>query len=88
MMGALTDEQWSVLAPLIETCRPHHKTQHRDLCWTIEAMFRRSLPAELGPLVDGRPDAHLAFGGLLTAGPLEIGSADGWWESLMYGSTC
>lgn len=84
MMGALTDEQWSVLAPLMETCRPHHKTQHRDLCWTIEAMFRRcrniakwrSLPAELGPFVDGRPDAHLAFGGLLTAGPLEIGSAD------------
>src|SRR6188768_2831564 len=53
----LTDAQWAVLAPLIEACRPHHKTQHHDLRRTIEAIIWRcqngakwrSLPAEFGP---------------------------------------
>jgi transposase len=53
----LTDAQWTVLEPLIEACRPHHKTQHKNLRRTIEAIVWRcqngakwrSLPAELGP---------------------------------------
>ena len=57
MTSVLTDGQWAVLAPLIEACRPHHKTQHHDLRRTIEAIIWRwqngakwrSLPAELGP---------------------------------------
>lgn len=56
-MGVLTDEEWSVLAPMIEACRPHRKTQHHDLRRTIEAIVWRcqngakwrSVPAELGP---------------------------------------
>ena len=53
----LTDEQWGVLAPLIEACRPPHKTEHHDLRRTIEAIIWRhdngakwrQIPAELGP---------------------------------------
>ena len=56
-MEVLTDEQWAVLAPMIEACRPHRKTQHNDLRRTIEAIVwrckngakSRSVPAELGP---------------------------------------
>ena len=56
-MGVLTDEQWGVLEPMIEACRPHGKTQHNDLRQTIEAIVWRcqngakwrSVPAELGP---------------------------------------
>lgn len=56
-MQVLTDEQWAVLAPLIEEVRPRGKTQHHDLRRTIEAILWRhqngakwrSLPAELGP---------------------------------------
>jgi transposase len=56
MTGVLTDGQWAVLAPLIEACRPHHKTQHHDLRWTTLAIIWRcqngakwrSLPAEFG----------------------------------------
>ena len=57
MTGVLTDGQWAVLAPLIEACRPHRKTQHHDLRRTLEAIIWRcqngakwrSLPAEFGP---------------------------------------
>ena len=53
----LTDAQWKVLAPLIETCRPPHKTEHHDLRRTVEAIIWRhdngakwrQLPADLGP---------------------------------------
>src|SRR3954467_14749703 len=53
----LTDAQWEVLAPLIEACRPPHKTDHHDLRRTIEAIIWRhdngakwrQIPAELGP---------------------------------------
>ena len=56
-MGVLTDEQWAMLEPMIEACRPHRKTQHNDLRQTIEAIVWRcqngakwrSVPAELGP---------------------------------------
>lgn len=56
-MMVLTDGQWTVLAPLIEECRPRGKTQHHDLRRTIEAIVWRhqngakwrSIPAELGP---------------------------------------
>ena len=37
----LTDAQWEVLAPLIEACRPPHKTEHHDLRRTIEAIIWR-----------------------------------------------
>ena len=51
----LTDAQWEVLAPLIEACRPPHKTEHNDLRRTIEAIIWRhdsgakwrQIPAEL-----------------------------------------
>jgi len=57
MTVVLTDRQWAVLAPLIEACRPHRKTQHHDLRRTIEAIIWRcqngakwrSLPSEFGP---------------------------------------
>ena len=53
----LTDTQWGTLEPLIQACRPHHKTEHQDLRRTIEAIIWRcqngakwrSIPAELGP---------------------------------------
>ena len=53
----LTDEQWGVLAPLIEASRPPYKTDHHDLRRTIEAIIGRhdngakwrQIPAELGP---------------------------------------
>jgi transposase len=53
----LRDEQWAVLAPLIETCRPAHKTEHINLRQTIEAIIWRhdngakwrQIPPELGP---------------------------------------
>jgi len=53
----LTDEQWAVLAPLIEQCRPHSKVPSRHLRRTIEAIVWRhdngakwrSVPEALGP---------------------------------------
>src|SRR3954453_10796819 len=53
----LTDAQWEVLAPLIEACRPPHKTEHHDLRRTIAAIIWRhdsgakwrQIPAGLGP---------------------------------------
>jgi len=56
-MKVLTDAQWEVLAPLIEACRPPHKTEHHDLRRTIEAIIWRhdsgakwrQIPADLGP---------------------------------------
>lgn len=55
--GVLTDTQWDGLAPLIEQCRPAHKTDHDDLRRTIEAIIWRhtngakwrSIPPHLGP---------------------------------------
>src|SRR3954453_8081337 len=52
----LTDAQWEVLAPLIEACRPPHKTEHHDLRRTIAAIIWRhdsgakwrQIPAGLG----------------------------------------
>ena len=53
----LSDAQWVVLAPLIEACRPAHKTEHINLRQTIEAIIWRhdngakwrQIPADLGP---------------------------------------
>src|SRR4051794_40169335 len=55
--GVLTDAQWAELAPLIEQCRPAHRTQHVKLRRTIEAIVWRhdngakwrSIPPHLGP---------------------------------------
>ena len=55
--GVLTDAQWDALAPLIETCRPHHKTECDNLRRSIEAIIWRhkngatwrSIPPHLGP---------------------------------------
>jgi transposase len=57
MTGVLTDDQWAVLTPLIEACRPHRKTQHHELRRAVKAIIWRyqnegkwsSLRAELGP---------------------------------------
>src|SRR3954463_1593612 len=54
--GVLTDAQWAELAPLIEQCRPPHKTEHKNLRRTIEAIIWRhengakwrSIPPHLG----------------------------------------
>ena len=53
----LTDEQWAVLAPWVEACRPRGKTPPRDLRRTIGAIVWRhangarwrAIPAEHGP---------------------------------------
>ena len=55
--GVLTDAQWAALAPLIAQCRPPHKTEHKNLRRTIEAIVWRhengakwrSIPPHLGP---------------------------------------
>src|SRR4051794_23231929 len=55
--GVLTDAQWAELAPLIAQCRPPHKTAHKNLRRTIEAIIWRhengakwrSIPRDLGP---------------------------------------
>jgi transposase len=53
--GVLPDAQWEALAPLIAQCRPPHKTEHKNLRRTIEAIVWRhgakwrSLPPHLGP---------------------------------------
>ena len=55
--GVLTDAQWDALAPLIAQCRPPHKTEHKNLRRTIEAIIWRhengakwrSIPRDLGP---------------------------------------
>jgi hypothetical protein len=39
--GVLRDAQWDALAPLIEQCRPPHKTEHDNLRRTIEAIIWR-----------------------------------------------
>ena len=56
-MQVLSDEQWSVLEPMVEACRPKGKTPPRDLRRTIEAIIWRcdngakwrAVPSELGP---------------------------------------
>lgn len=53
----MTDEQWAVLAPLIQICRPHTKRPSPHLRRTMSAILWRhangakwrSIPAELGP---------------------------------------
>jgi transposase len=55
--GVLTDAQWAALALLIAQCRPLHKTEHKNLRRTIEAIIWRhengakwrSIPPHLGP---------------------------------------
>ena len=54
---ALTDEQWAVLEPLVEACRPHAKVPPQHLRRTIGAILWRhdngakwrALPVEEGP---------------------------------------
>jgi transposase len=53
----LTDEEWAVLEPLVEACRPHAKVPPSNLRRTISAIFWRhqngakwrALPEEYGP---------------------------------------
>jgi transposase len=53
----LTDEQWTVLEPLVEACRPPAKVPPKELRRTVSAtLWRhangakwRAIPAELGP---------------------------------------
>ena len=53
----LTDEQWAVLEPMVEACRPPAKVPARNLRRTISAILWRhengakwrSLPEEFGP---------------------------------------
>ena len=53
----LTDEQWAVLEPLVEACRPPAKVPPSNLRRTVGAILRRhengakwrAIPEELGP---------------------------------------
>lgn len=53
----LTDDQWAVLEPLVEACRPHAKVPPSNLRRTMSAILWRhangakwrAIPAELGP---------------------------------------
>ena len=53
----LSDEQWTVLEPLVEVCRPIGKTPPQDLRRTLSAILWRhqngakwrAIPAEFGP---------------------------------------
>ena len=53
----LTDEQWAVLEPLVEACRPHARVPPSNLRRTVSAILWRhtngakwrAIPAELGP---------------------------------------
>jgi transposase len=53
----LTDDQWAVLEPVIEACRPHAKVPPSHLRRTVEAIIWRctngakwrAVPIELGP---------------------------------------
>jgi transposase len=53
----LTDEQWAVLEPLVEACRPHAKVPPSNLRRTISAIIWRhtngakwrAVPEEFGP---------------------------------------
>ena len=53
----LSDEQWAVLEPLVEACRPKGKTLPQDLRRTVSAILWRhqngakwrAVPADLGP---------------------------------------
>jgi transposase len=54
---AMTDAQWTALAPLVEACRPRSKRPPRDLRRTLDGIFWRhrngatwrAVPAEYGP---------------------------------------
>ena len=77
--GVLTDAQWAELAPLIEQCRPAHKTEHVNLRRTIEAIVWRhdngakwrSIPPHLGPW-------------WMAAQAFNRWSRDGVWERLLH----
>jgi transposase len=53
----LSDEQWAVLEPLVEACRPKGRTPPQDLRRTVSAVLWRhqngakwrAVPADLGP---------------------------------------
>ena len=53
----LSDAQWAVLEPLVETCRPKGKTPPKELRRTVSAILWRhqngakwrAVPAEFGP---------------------------------------
>lgn len=53
----LSDAQWAVLEPLVETCRPKGRTPPQDLRRTLSAILWRhqngarwcAIPADLGP---------------------------------------
>ena len=53
----LTDEQWAVLEPLVQACRPHAKVPPSNLRRTVEAIVWRcrngatwrAIPEQLGP---------------------------------------
>ena len=53
----MTDEQWTVLEPLIDACRPHAKVPSPHLRRTVEAILWRhengakwrAVPTEFGP---------------------------------------
>ncbi len=49
-MKVLTDAQWEVFAPLVEACRPLHKTEHRScyaLC--VDERVELTCPRRSGP---------------------------------------
>jgi transposase len=56
-VAVLTDEQWAVLEPLVEACRPHAKEPPSGLRRTVEAIVWRctngakwrAVPEGLGP---------------------------------------
>jgi len=77
----LTDAQWRRLSPLIEACRPPHKTEHHDLRRTIEAIVWRhrngatwrSIPAALGPWwVGGTAPYAPTLGVAMASRPVEL----------------
>ena len=78
--GVLTDAQWAELAPLIEQCRPAHKTEHANLRRTIEAIVWRhdngakwrSIPGSSALLVlrDGMRSAQPPYEAANSVGPI------------------
>src|SRR3954454_12755373 len=89
--GVLTDAQWEALAPLIEECRPPHKTEHDNLRRTIEAIiWRHENGAAFRPIWDRggwrrRPStagATMGYGSVCWSGRNSArGSSWGWRSS-------
>ena len=81
----LTYEQWQVLAPLIEACRPAAMVPRRHLRRTISAIIWRhdngakwrSLPEALGPWLNGSPDLHPLVAAGPVGAPAVAGSGEG-----------